>query len=204
MATIVERYDEWSRDFETFSYAETPTPVRTALVALIGFFPTEGQGAIGALDYPDHERIKLARASTTWSCDKCGSHNATALPQRPVDDADAAATDVVKQSGIDVSEIKISKIVNIDEPDPASLTPTAPVQSESAANVPAPAAAATAPTPANAVAQQAQVAPQQHRQHSAGGISATQLFVYLLITCILALLARKLFMSQAVPRAPMV
>jgi hypothetical protein len=203
MATIVERYASLCVDFETFSYAETA--VRTALVALIGFFPTEGQGAIGALDYPDHERIKLARASTTWSCDKCGSHNATALPQRPVDDAAAAATDVVKQSGIDVSEIKISKIVNIDEPDPASLTP---VQSEPAAAT-VPAAAPSPTTPANVVDPQVvepQAAPlqQQQRQHSAGGISATQLFVYLLITCILALMARKLFMSQAVPRAPVV
>jgi hypothetical protein len=174
--------------------------VRTALVALIGFFPTEGQGAIGALDFPDHERVKLARASTTWSCDKCGSHNATALPPRPADDADAAATDVVKQSGIDVSEIKISKIVNIDEPDPADAAAKPPVQSE---RVPA-APPATAPPPPEPAAAAAPQTPPLLRQQpvSAGGISATQLFVYLLVTCIIALMARKLFMAQAVPHAP--
>ncbi len=29
--------------------------VRTVLVALIGFLPTPGEGALGALDYPDEE-----------------------------------------------------------------------------------------------------------------------------------------------------
>jgi hypothetical protein len=208
----VVRFHRASLLFETFSNApnlpSSSFAVRTALVALIGFFPTEGQGAIGALDYPDHERIKLARASVTWSCDKCGSHNATALPQRPADDAAAAATDVVKQSGIDVSEIKISKIVNIDEPDPADsaaaagAAPASPtVQSDrvpQATVVPA-AATAAAAAAADVVAQPTQ---QAQRQVSAGGISATQLFVYLLVTCILALMARKLFLAQAVPRAP--
>jgi len=35
---------------------------------------------VGALDYPDEERKELARRSLSWSCPKCGSCNATALP----------------------------------------------------------------------------------------------------------------------------
>jgi ubiquitin-conjugating enzyme E2 J1 len=35
--------------------------VRTALLAIIGFMPTHGAGAIGALDYTADERKILAR-----------------------------------------------------------------------------------------------------------------------------------------------
>jgi len=42
--------------------------------------PSAGGGAVGALDYPDSERKELARCSLSWTCSKCGSCNATALP----------------------------------------------------------------------------------------------------------------------------
>lgn len=35
--------------------------VRTVLLAVIGFFPTEAKGAIGGLDYTKEERRKLAK-----------------------------------------------------------------------------------------------------------------------------------------------
>eukprot|EP01133_Synstelium_polycarpum_P003794 gene3794-4375_t len=54
--------------------------IRTVLVALIGFMPTEGKGAAGALDYPAAERKLLAKRSVDWKCTKCGCHNRTALP----------------------------------------------------------------------------------------------------------------------------
>ena len=37
--------------------------IRTALLAIIGFMPTPGQGTIGSLDYPPEERKKLAKKS---------------------------------------------------------------------------------------------------------------------------------------------
>lgn len=46
--------------------------IRTALLAIIGFMPTEGLGAIGSLDYTEEERIKLARQSRSWECRDCG------------------------------------------------------------------------------------------------------------------------------------
>ncbi|KAI8880812.1 UBC-like protein, partial [Backusella circina FSU 941] len=35
--------------------------IRTVLLAVIGFFPTEARGAIGGLDYPPAERKRLAK-----------------------------------------------------------------------------------------------------------------------------------------------
>ncbi len=68
--------------------------IRTALLAIIGFMPTEGLGAIGSLglssikifsfepffskisfisiDYPSEERKSLAKKSQTWCCPTCG------------------------------------------------------------------------------------------------------------------------------------
>lgn len=46
--------------------------LRTALLAIIGFMPTHGSGAIGSLDYSSIERKLLAKKSQTWSCPSCG------------------------------------------------------------------------------------------------------------------------------------
>ena len=47
--------------------------IRTALLAIIGFMPTHGNGAIGALDYTPAERKSLAKQSLNWKCPECGS-----------------------------------------------------------------------------------------------------------------------------------
>jgi len=54
--------------------------IRTALMALIAFMPTRGDGAIASLDWSPEERKKLARESLKYSCKKCGVCNFTALP----------------------------------------------------------------------------------------------------------------------------
>ncbi|XP_058804187.1 ubiquitin-conjugating enzyme E2 J1-like [Phymastichus coffea] len=46
--------------------------IRTALLALIAFMPTLGNGTIGSLDYSAEERQKLAKKSLSWRCDNCG------------------------------------------------------------------------------------------------------------------------------------
>lgn len=46
--------------------------IRTALLAIIGFMPTESLGAIGSLDYSAEERKSLAQKSHCWSCPSCG------------------------------------------------------------------------------------------------------------------------------------
>ncbi|KAI9206771.1 ubiquitin-conjugating enzyme E2, J1, U [Polychytrium aggregatum] len=62
--------------------------IRLALIALISFMPTQGDGAIGALDHTEEERAVLARQSRHWKCEICGSRNSDALPdetERPVE-----------------------------------------------------------------------------------------------------------------------
>jgi len=46
--------------------------VRTMLEAIISFMPSEGVGAIGALDWTPEERKKLARESLNYCCPLCG------------------------------------------------------------------------------------------------------------------------------------
>jgi ubiquitin-conjugating enzyme E2 J1 len=53
--------------------------IRTALLALIGFFPISAQG-IGAIEYPDDMRRDLAVKSLDFKCSTCGRVNREALP----------------------------------------------------------------------------------------------------------------------------
>ncbi|PNF28086.1 Ubiquitin-conjugating enzyme E2 J1 [Cryptotermes secundus] len=46
--------------------------IRTALLALIAFMPTPGNGTIGSLDYTPEERQMLARKSQMLECPSCG------------------------------------------------------------------------------------------------------------------------------------
>ncbi|XP_034384195.1 ubiquitin-conjugating enzyme E2 J1 [Cyclopterus lumpus] len=53
--------------------------IRTALIAIIGFMPTKGEGAIGSLDYTPEERRALAKKSQDFSCEACGCSMHSAL-----------------------------------------------------------------------------------------------------------------------------
>uniref|UniRef100_F6YH86 Ubiquitin-conjugating enzyme E2 J1 n=1 Tax=Monodelphis domestica TaxID=13616 RepID=F6YH86_MONDO len=53
--------------------------IRTALLAIIGFMPTKGEGAIGSLDYSPEERRALAKKSQDFCCERCGSAMKIAL-----------------------------------------------------------------------------------------------------------------------------
>ncbi|CAH2252557.1 ubiquitin-conjugating enzyme E2 J1 [Pelobates cultripes] len=53
--------------------------IRTALLAIIGFMPTKGEGAIGSLDYTPEERKALAKKSQEFCCEACGVKMKSAL-----------------------------------------------------------------------------------------------------------------------------
>ncbi|KAG0260302.1 hypothetical protein DFQ27_003610 [Actinomortierella ambigua] len=54
--------------------------IRTVLVAVIGFLPTESKGAIGGLDTSVEARKALAIKSKTWACRTCNTENVEILP----------------------------------------------------------------------------------------------------------------------------
>ncbi|KAG0322315.1 Ubiquitin-conjugating enzyme E2 J1 [Dissophora globulifera] len=65
--------------------------IRTVLVAVMGFLPTQSKGAIGGLDTSVEARKALAIRSKTWTCSTCRQENIAILP-------DVAPEDVVKAS----------------------------------------------------------------------------------------------------------
>lgn len=80
--------------------------VRTVLLALIGFMPTEGVGAIGSIDSPAEERRRLAVLSREWVCSVCKVANKDILvPMKEgqsQDEAMAEAADIVSQMAFKV------------------------------------------------------------------------------------------------------
>ncbi|XP_070567373.1 ubiquitin-conjugating enzyme E2 J1-like isoform X2 [Ptychodera flava] len=59
--------------------------IRTVLLAIIGFMPTHGHGAIGSLDYTSDERKILAKRSREWKCKECGDLLKNVLKEKAVD-----------------------------------------------------------------------------------------------------------------------
>lgn len=74
--------------------------IRTAMVAIISFFPTKSEGAIGGLDWTDEERQKLALKSLEWQCPTCGVCMRDAIAE--IDD------NRDDQQHVDVSMFKLS------------------------------------------------------------------------------------------------
>eukprot|EP00904_Undaria_pinnatifida_P003917 jgi/Undpi1/13526/HiC_scaffold_8.g03185.m1 len=57
--------------------------IRLILEALISFFPSPSQGALGGLDWTPEERRKLVTTSKEWKCYKCGIAKDLLPPLRP-------------------------------------------------------------------------------------------------------------------------
>lgn len=96
--------------------------VRTMLEAIISFLPSEGGGAIGALDWTPSERKKLAEESAAFVCPLCGPVRALLREADPMAkeerDAEIAAqvaqltlgrTTDVKESITDDADVKETK-----------------------------------------------------------------------------------------------
>ncbi|KAF8562395.1 hypothetical protein P879_08772 [Paragonimus westermani] len=108
--------------------------IRTALLAIIGFMPTHGAGAIGSLDLPKEERRVLARSSLSYVCDTCGSAQNLL---RPLTDASRSINKEAMEAASQISmmgdgsgdgnkeEAIPSSSVNMPKPDKmtAPLTP---------------------------------------------------------------------------------
>ena len=67
--------------------------IRTILEALISFFPTKGEGAVGALDWSKEERQKLVPSSQIFCCNVCKKNNMELIPAlKPKRKEDETAT----------------------------------------------------------------------------------------------------------------
>ena len=78
--------------------------IRTALLAIIGFMPTPGQGTIGSLDYPADERKRLARKSAAFVCPECGVTAALLKEEQEGDkETRKEAEEIAKQFSFKVS-----------------------------------------------------------------------------------------------------
>ncbi|KAK1865989.1 hypothetical protein I4F81_008510 [Pyropia yezoensis] len=104
--------------------------IRTILTALVGFMPSKPTG-LGALDYPDKERVALAKKSLSYECPRCGAAVAAQLP--PLAAPPAAPTEAATTATEAVA-------------DPSVAVPTA----AAAAADPAPDDAGSAAVPADA------------------------------------------------------
>ena len=149
--------------------------IRTILEALVAFFPTPADGALGALQWRPDERRKLALESQTWRCPCCGpiaelveggadervladgeaASAAFDAPVLPWDEGRAAAPAAapVPAAAAPAADDAVREVVP-PTPDPAPAAPAAPAAEEtkSEPSAPAPAAAEEAKAPEPAVA----------------------------------------------------
>lgn len=107
--------------------------LRTALLAIIGFMPTHGSGAIGSLDYSAQERKQLAKKSQSWSCPSCGpvAKLLKEHSQDPQDDADREAREQAAQITFKEAGERPS---TPSEPKVSDTTPATPPQQEPVTN----------------------------------------------------------------------
>ncbi|XP_074652077.1 uncharacterized protein LOC141906682 isoform X2 [Tubulanus polymorphus] len=117
--------------------------IRTALLAIIGFMPTHGGGALGSLNYTTEERKILAKKSQDWKCTQCG-HIKYLL--KPVTEASKETDKEAKELASQISfkgENKTKK-----ENEKKLIEPTTTTRADSTSTNSTTAAAAAAVTPA--------------------------------------------------------
>lgn len=126
--------------------------IRTALLAIIAFMPTPGQGTIGSLDYPKDERQRLARRSKSWTCDTCGcprellpepGEGATSTDQKQQQEMQDIVQNMALKSE---EEIAAQKAKSVDS-SPKVEEQTLPKEDISSVPSPTSAAAETSSTP---------------------------------------------------------
>ncbi|KAJ1558985.1 hypothetical protein HK405_012455, partial [Cladochytrium tenue] len=187
--------------------------VRSALVALISFMPSEPAGAVAALDYPIAERRRLATASLAWTCPDCGSRNADALSDAPA--VGAAGSGPALEDGLRITFAgEPTATANVaqppaDAPDtPAPATTPAPPANPVTSPPPAaqdpteaglrarvtPAAEPAAPAAIGAVGEAANHQPHQHH-HLQLRRRRIDALILLLAAALAALVARRAYVA---------
>uniref|UniRef100_A0A8D0G7H7 Ubiquitin-conjugating enzyme E2 J1 n=1 Tax=Sphenodon punctatus TaxID=8508 RepID=A0A8D0G7H7_SPHPU len=128
--------------------------IRTALLAIIGFMPTKGEGAIGSLDYTPEERKALAKKSLDFCCEGCGSAMKIALLPLSSGSASSQADKEAKELARQISfkaEVNSTRKSDTDSPNVSELNHSAtspePQQESAAMAFPDPTTNATSEVP---------------------------------------------------------
>ncbi|KAF8362403.1 ubc-6 [Pristionchus pacificus] len=167
--------------------------IRTALLAIIGFMPTSGKGAIGSADYPAKERKKLALQSKKWKCTECAVEMDQVLKPLGEDgkSTENEARSLIHSSGdgpspsIDSSPSDSSPPTPIDPP---HITPTVSDQSSNQSQ----------PTPSITVSPQTTPVVVPRVVPSPSGQSDTIIWMMLVILSgiVVALACRRIFLLE--------
>lgn len=123
--------------------------IRTILTALVGFMPSKPTG-LGALDYPDKERVALAKKSLSYECPRCGAAVAAQLP--PLAAPPAAPTEAVAAATVAAPAptvaVSTAAAAAADASPGAAGTAAEPVDASSTVgDAAAPSSSATTPEP---------------------------------------------------------
>ncbi|CAH8864065.1 unnamed protein product [Trichobilharzia szidati] len=113
--------------------------IRTALLAIIGFMPTHGVGAIGSLNQTKEERQMLARMSQSYVCSTCGPIRNLLLPLTAASssmnkEVSQAAAQISMMSEEETASKKASDKPSASKPNPVSGDSSTP-SNKSSVNV---------------------------------------------------------------------
>ncbi|KAM9317152.1 ubiquitin-conjugating enzyme E2 J1 [Gastrophryne carolinensis] len=187
--------------------------IRTALLAIIGFMPTKGEGAIGSLDYTPDERKALAKKSQDYFCEACGTSMKTALlplSSKSSQD-DKEAQELARQISFTVNPPGGSKAEEStkEAPKPAETEPsTATVLQAETQPIDAPAGEETAQAAPSVSRSPRQRRAQQRRNPTSPGIIPVQqhtinatntgstMLIVLLTFALAALIFRRIYLAN--------
>lgn len=188
--------------------------IRTALLAIIGFMPTPGQGTIGSLDYTQDERRALARRSVSWCCDLCGTASTLLLPpsqqknMEEKEEMEKIVQSVAFKSEEEIAQQKkassspdapdgVAALSSVDNGGPPAATPPSSSASSPTSSIstpaPAPSRTRTAAPPSTSAAP---AGPRAGAVVASRGVQVYDVLIMLLVAAIAALLARRINLMQ--------
>jgi len=179
--------------------------IRTALLAIIGFMPTPGQGTIGSLDYTPDERRVLARRSVDWVCPQCGLASALLLPpSQEQNQEQKEEVEKIVQSVAFKSEEEIAQQKKVSKPAEEASGAVAETGSSSIETSAAATSNSTSPSTRPTTAR---TTTRRRADHNASnnqaranvesrGVQVYDVLIMLLVAAITALLARRINLMQ--------
>merc|ERR1712216_288777 len=148
--------------------------LRTIITALVAFMPTEGGGAIGALDCPPEERKRLAVLSRKFVCPKCGDKAEDFAARVPVPESPEKKPSSTTTTPSASPAIGSASPASSPQPSPAASPATSPsTPSVPAAVPPPPPEPQSSPTPPRSPARQPMSPASQAQRTQSGSDTST-------------------------------